>query len=394
MKKILLTFAAFLISTVVMSQTEDKVFDVVEEPPSYPGGMGALMQFLSSNIKYPVEAEENGIQGRVICTFVVEKDGSITDVKVAKSVALSIDNEAMRVINSMPNWSPGKQNGALVRVKYTLPITFRLSVSSKTDTDIINIDGIYYKLSGTEATVISGDTKYMGSVTIPATITFGGITYSIKSIGQHAFSNCPDLTSVTINNGITEIGIWAFSDCKGLTSVTIPNSVTSIKDGAFNGCSSLKSVKIPDSVTEICSSAFSSCSSLTSVIIPNSVKTIGAYAFSNCSGLTSVTIPNSVTSIKDGAFNGCSSLTSITIPKNVTSIGYSSFEGCDGLTSIVVENGNTKYDSRNNCNGIIETATNILIARCKNTVIPDKVNIFVKVKSSMKFVAPVILPDD
>ena len=107
-------------------EEENKVFDVVEQMPSYPGGMGALMQYLSSNIKYPVIAEENGIQGRVICTFVVERDGSITDVKIAKSVDPSLDKEAVRVVKSMPKWIPGKQNGSAVRVKYTLPVTFRL----------------------------------------------------------------------------------------------------------------------------------------------------------------------------------------------------------------------------------------------------------------------------
>ena len=107
-------------------EEENKVFDVVEQMPSYPGGMSALMQYLSSNIKYPVIAEENGIQGRVICTFVVERDGSITDVKIAKSVDPSLDKEAMRVVSKMPKWIPGKQNGSAVRVKYTLPVTFRL----------------------------------------------------------------------------------------------------------------------------------------------------------------------------------------------------------------------------------------------------------------------------
>ena len=107
-------------------EEDNKVFDVVEQMPSYPGGMGALMQYLSSNIKYPVIAEENGIQGRVVCTFVVERDGSITDVRVAKSVDPSLDKEACRVIKSMPHWIPGKQNGSAVRVKYTLPVTFRL----------------------------------------------------------------------------------------------------------------------------------------------------------------------------------------------------------------------------------------------------------------------------
>ena len=107
-------------------EEETKVFDVVEQMPQFPGGPNALFEYLSKNIKYPVVAEENGIQGRVIVTFVVERDGSITDVKVAKSVDPSLDKEAMRVVKSMPKWIPGKQNGSAVRVKYTVPVTFRL----------------------------------------------------------------------------------------------------------------------------------------------------------------------------------------------------------------------------------------------------------------------------
>ena len=109
-----------------VKEEETKVFDVVEQMPSFPGGPSALMQYLSSNIKYPVVAEENGVQGRVVCTFVVEKDGSITDVRVVKSVDPSLDKEAVRVVKSMPKWIPGKQNGSAVRVKYTVPVTFKL----------------------------------------------------------------------------------------------------------------------------------------------------------------------------------------------------------------------------------------------------------------------------
>ena len=105
---------------------ETKVFDVVEEMPQFPGGNSALFEYLSKNIKYPVVAEENGVQGRVVVTFVVERDGSITDVKVVKSVDPSLDKEAQRVVKSMPHWIPGKQNGSAVRVKYTVPVTFRL----------------------------------------------------------------------------------------------------------------------------------------------------------------------------------------------------------------------------------------------------------------------------
>ncbi len=107
-------------------EEETKVFDVVEQMPSFPGGDAELMKYLNTHIKYPAVAEENGIQGRVVATFVVERDGSISDVKVIKSVDPSLDKEAIRVLKSMPKWIPGKQNGSAVRVKYTVPVTFRL----------------------------------------------------------------------------------------------------------------------------------------------------------------------------------------------------------------------------------------------------------------------------
>lgn len=105
---------------------DTKIYELVDEMPSFPGGMGALMSWLAQNIKYPVIAAENRVQGRVIVQFVVEKDGSITDVKVAQSIDPSLDKEAARVVNSMPRWVPGKHNGLAVRVKYTVPVTFKL----------------------------------------------------------------------------------------------------------------------------------------------------------------------------------------------------------------------------------------------------------------------------
>ncbi len=255
---------------------------------------------------------------------------------------------------------------------------------------------------------------------------FTGLT----SIGDNAFNGCSGLTSIIIPSSVTTIGNGAFNGCSGLTSVTIPNSVTNICDAAFNACSGLTSITIPNSVTNICEATFAGCSGLTSItipssvtsihwaafvgcstslesinvalrnpaydsrnncnaiietgsntlilgckntVIPNTVTSIGGWAFNGCSGLTSITIPNSVASICNSAFEGCSGLTSITIPKSVASIGDNVFVGCSGLTSMTVDSDNTKYDSREDCNAIIEMATNTLIAGCKNTVIPNSV---------------------
>lgn len=110
----------------IVEEEDQVVFQVVEKMPSFPGGDAALFKYLSDNVKYPVIAQENGVQGRVICQFVVNRDGSIVDVEVVRSVDPSLDKEAIRVIKSMPKWSPGQQRGKPVRVKYTLPVNFRL----------------------------------------------------------------------------------------------------------------------------------------------------------------------------------------------------------------------------------------------------------------------------
>ena len=199
------------------------------------------------------------------------------------------------------------------------------------------------------------------------------ITDGVTNIGNYAFYDCDALTSIEIPNSVTSIGEKAFYDCSSLPFVIIPNSVTSIGKAVFEYCSGLTSAVIPNSVTSIGECTFYSCGNLTSVTIPNSVTRIEDEAFGGCESLTSVEIPNSVTSIGEKAFYSCETLTSIEIPNSVTSIGDEAFFGCSVLTSITVEKGNTKYDSRDNCNAIIETSSNKLIRGCKNTVIPTSV---------------------
>ena len=103
------------------------IFQVVEEMPEFPGGMGECMKWIGQNIKYPKEAHDKGVQGRVLITFIVEKDGSITEPKVARGVSPALDAEALRVVSTMPKWKPAKQRGQVVRVKYTIPVMFRLN---------------------------------------------------------------------------------------------------------------------------------------------------------------------------------------------------------------------------------------------------------------------------
>lgn len=201
-------------------------------------------------------------------------------------------------------------------------------------------DGVTWSLSEGTLTI-----SYSGSGTGAMDDYLFGITDK-----QPWSSSIESIKAIVIEEGVTSIGISAFDGCSGLTSVTISNSVTSIGNNAFDGCSGL-----------------------TSVIIPSSVTNIDRYAFNSCFSLASVTIPNSVNSIGEHAFYGCHNLTSVTLPNSVTSIGEQAFSGCEGLTSIIVQSENTIYDSRDNCNAIIETHSNTLIYGCKNTVIPNSV---------------------
>ena len=247
-----------------------------------------------------------------------------------------------------------------------------------------DVDGIYYNyLDKTAKTVeitykgrsySSYSNEYTGSITIPSSVTYSGTTYSVTSIGSSAFDNCSGLTEITIPNSVTEIGSYAFDNCSGLTEITIPNSVTKIGNGTFNNCSGLTEITIPNSVTEIGSYAFNNTAwynnQADGVIYINNV----LYKYKGTvPDNTSINIKEGAVSISSYAFEYCSGLTEITIPNSVTEIGSKAFAYCTSLTSIIVKNDNNKYDSRNNCNAIIETSTNKLIAGCKNTIIPNSV---------------------
>ena len=266
------------------------------------------------------------------------------------------------------------------------------------------IDGIKYWLDDNNvATVVSND--YSGDIVIPATVSYENVSYNVTALGDECFRDCSSLTSVTMPEGVTSLGTRCFYGCSSLTSVTIPESATSLGEWCFYG-SSLTSVTIPESVTSLGDYCFYGCSSLTSVTIPESVTTLGTSCFCNCPGLTNMqvaegnsvydsrdncnaiietasntmlagckntVIPTTVTSLGDYCFSGCSSLTSVTIPESVTSLSSWCFYGCSSLTKMQVAEGNSVYDSRENCNAIIETASNTMVAGCKNTVIPTTV---------------------
>ena len=172
--------------------------------------------------------------------------------------------------------------------------------------------------------------KYNGSATelaIPSSVTLEGVAYSVTSIGESCFYQCESIKSISIPESVKSIGTWCFGNCSALESIAIPESVT----------------------------------------------TLEASCFSFCTALKSITIPESVITLEASCFDCCSALQSITIPKSVTSIGNGCFVGCSALEKMTVAPGNSVYDSRENCNAIIKTATNEMISGCKTTVIPSTV---------------------
>ena len=242
------------------------------------------------------------------------------------------------------------------------------------------VDSIYYNIiNNNEVEVTYGRSYYFhylysGTVTIPATVTYDGNTYSVTAIGDYAFSRCPGLTGVDIPNSVTEIGYGAFAYCDGLTSIDIPNSVTSIGYEAFMDCTGLTSIDIPNSVTAISSYAFYNTAWYDNQ--PDGLVYAGMVAYKYKGTMpsgTNMTLKEGTLGIAVCAFMECPGLTSIVIPNSVTEVGVLAFMDCPGLTSIVVESGNPRYDSRNNCNAIIESASNTLFVGCKNTIIPNSV---------------------
>ena len=274
-------------------------------------------------------------------------------------------------------------------------------------------------------TAIAGDAfnncKGLTNIDLPNTIT---------QIGRHSFQGCNALTNVEIPNSVTFIGLDAFKSCRSLSELFIPASVELIETSAYSGCDGLTSIEvdennryydsrehcnaiigkerneliaacintvIPNTVKRLGRDAFRGFTWLTEVNLPDSLEYIGICAFEGCSGLTSIMIPNTVTEIDDYAFMGCTGLTEITLPESLEILGGSVFYGCSGLTilhipanvtrigsslvshtnvtCITVDAANRTYDSRDNCNAIIETQTGTLIIGCNNSTVPNGVRI-------------------
>lgn len=297
----------------------------------------------------------------------------------------------------------------------------------------VTIDNIQYELdsSNNTAKVVCKESKYAGDVVIPSHIYCDGIKYIVDTIGDEAFEDCSSLVSITIPNSVTTIGGSAFWGCSSIISIRIPSSVENIGEQAFSSCSSLVSIIMSDNIQRIGINIFDNCQSLQAICIPKGRKETyctmglekycdfileGEYMEQEVDGINyclnnytlaaevikrdggyvgSIIIPSHVVynkttyvvtkiegilikedfSLIIGPFVDCPELISIVIPNTVSYIGEDVFSKSISLSSIKVVPNNPQYDSRNNCNGIIETSTDTMIAGCKNTIKPNNIKI-------------------
>ncbi len=254
------------------------------------------------------------------------------------------------------------------------------------------VDGICYTIKSSQEKTVTVSRKnsdysssegYSGQINIPERVSYNGNRYSVIGIDGYAFVNCDKITSVSIPSSVITIGAAAFQSCSSLTSIEIPDGVKTLDYYVFSLCSSLTSISIPKSTNLIKGKILYGCNNLKSIIVDKDNTVYDSR--DNCNALIETStntilegcqytvIPESVTTIGKSAFKGCKGLTSLNIPSNIISIESSAFAECSELISIVVSEDNKKYDSRNNCNAIIETSSNTLITGCKNTIIPDNV---------------------
>ena len=276
------------------------------------------------------------------------------------------------------------------------------------------VDGIYYNILADKTNEVevtyygdsywSNDNKYSGTITIPATVTYDGTTYKVTRIGTNACRECSALQEVTIPHSIKSMGDNAFYDCRNLTKTNFAGTVAdwcsitferysanpiSFSQNLYINGAELVHLEVPGTIDSISSLSFYKNTSLKSVKIAEGVKTIGQRAFANCEEIRYVSLPQSLNHIKEYALHA-TSITSLFIPKNVNKLDIGFLSKCQILDTLVVDQANRVYDSRQNCNAVVETATNKLISGNRTTIIPNNVTTIGKSAFAGRYWMPII----
>ena len=344
-----------------------------------------------------------------IITYNISYDLAGGTVAKANPTTYNIETATFTLTNptkpgyTFTGWTKGNDNTLLTTVTIEQGSIGNLTYTAHYEVylhDITIGDLTYRNTSATEAKVTACTNSSVASVTIPATVTDNGVTYSVSAIDANAFSGCTSLTNIIMQHTTPPaLGTGAFNACTALAYIAVPAGTDATYKAAANwsayedkilgihgtcgngvywsynntsktlaifGMGAMENYKYWNT-------RWFDYQEITKVVISDGVTSIGENAFFECSALTSITIPASVTSIGEWAFRDCHALTSITIPASVTSIDENAISHCRSLASITVAAGNTVYDSRNNCNALIETASNTLIVGSNNTVIPNTV---------------------
>ncbi|MBQ2879273.1 MAG: leucine-rich repeat domain-containing protein, partial [Anaerotignum sp.] len=218
------------------------------------------------------------------------------------------------------------------------------------------------------------------------------IPESVETIGEFAFAYCDKLNTVTLPKSLTVLNRAVFYGCDNLSSVVFPAGLKEIGKQAFASCN-LSSIELPEGLTTIGERAFRDCANLIRVKFPSTLEVVGTEAFEMCASLKDFSLPEGLKTIGGCAFNDCGSITKLEIPASVTSIAVDAFANCDGLQSISVNALNTVYDSRNNCNALIETATDTLVKGLATTVIPDDIRVIGDFAFNGLAIKDIVLPD-